>query len=106
MDGPWIRRGLGSAKLPAKSDHVPSRPEHFTQAGVSQEEFQVFVVHSLHQVAPSAGVLVYPESEAEGNGEQDGEQRSGRVPCNTQRHTVTKCAAVGDHAVQSPPEAV
>jgi hypothetical protein len=56
-----------------------------TQAGVSQEELQVFMVQSLGQVAPSAGVFVYPEPQAEGNGEQDGEQRSRRVPCNRQQ---------------------
>jgi hypothetical protein len=84
---------MNYANISPKRQYVSTRPfsrresrksEHVTQAGVSQEELQVLVVQRLRQVAPSAGVLVYPEPQAEGNCEQDGEQRSRRVPCNIQ----------------------
>jgi hypothetical protein len=51
-----------------------------TQTGVSEEQLKMFMVEGLRQVTPPAGVFVNPQSQAEGNGEQDGEQRSGRIP--------------------------
>jgi hypothetical protein len=72
------------AHVSPKRRENPNCFEYVTQASVSQEEFQVLMVHSLGQVAPPAGVFVYSEPQAEGNGEQDGEQRSRRIPCNIQ----------------------
>jgi hypothetical protein len=53
--------------------------QQFTQTGVAEEELEVFVVDGLRMVGPDAGVFVNPHPQAEWNGEQDGEQRSGRI---------------------------
>jgi hypothetical protein len=53
--------------------------QQVTQTGIAEEELEVFMVDGLRQVAPPAGIFVNPQPQAEWNGEQDGEQRSGRV---------------------------
>lgn len=53
-----------------------------TETGVSQKQFKVLVVEGLWQIVPPAGVFVNPQPQTERDGEQDGEERSGRVSWN------------------------
>jgi hypothetical protein len=53
--------------------------QQVTQTGIAEEELEVFMVEGLRQVVPSAGIFVNPHPQAEWNGEQDGEQSSGRI---------------------------
>lgn len=50
-----------------------------TETGVAEKEFKVSVVEGLRQTTPLTCLTAAHNTQTEGDGEEDGEQRGGRV---------------------------